>query len=35
MLDLADRSALVSIGDEAVEGIAAFREKRAPSWKTR
>jgi methylglutaconyl-CoA hydratase len=34
MLDLADRSALVSIGDEAVEGIAAFREKRAPSWKS-
>ncbi|MEY4700189.1 MAG: hypothetical protein RL326_376 [Pseudomonadota bacterium] len=35
MLDLADRSALISIGDEAMEGIAAFREKRAPSWKTR
>ncbi len=31
--ELADRSALVSIGDEASEGIKAFTEKRAPTWK--
>lgn len=34
MLDLADKSALVSIGEEASEGIAAFREKRPPSWRS-
>jgi methylglutaconyl-CoA hydratase len=34
IFELADRSALVSIGAEAQEGIAAFREKRSPSWKT-
>jgi len=33
MLDLADRSALVSISAEAAEGIASFREKRKPSWR--
>lgn len=33
ILELADRSALVSIGSEAAEGIAAFREKRSPGWK--
>jgi methylglutaconyl-CoA hydratase len=33
IFELADRSALVSIGAEAAEGIAAFREKRGPSWK--
>jgi methylglutaconyl-CoA hydratase len=33
MLDLADKSALVSIGEEASEGIAAFRGKRPPSWR--
>jgi methylglutaconyl-CoA hydratase len=31
--ELADRSALVSLGDEASEGIKAFSEKRAPAWK--
>jgi len=31
--ELADRSALVSLSDEASEGIRAFTEKRAPSWK--
>ena len=34
IFELADRSALVSIGAEASEGIAAFREKRSPSWKS-
>lgn len=33
IFDLADRSALVSLGAEAAEGIAAFTEKRGPSWK--
>jgi methylglutaconyl-CoA hydratase len=33
ILDLADRSALVSVGAEACEGMTAFTEKRAPSWK--
>jgi methylglutaconyl-CoA hydratase len=33
MLGLADRSALLSLGLEATEGIAAFQEKRPPSWK--
>jgi methylglutaconyl-CoA hydratase len=32
MGELADRSALVSIGAEASEGITAFTEKRAPRW---
>jgi enoyl-CoA hydratase/carnithine racemase len=31
--ELADRSALLSIGNEASEGMTAFREKRSPSWK--
>jgi len=31
--ELADRSALVSLGDEATEGIRAFTEKRDPAWK--
>ena len=31
--ELADTSALVSLGTEATEGILAFSEKRAPSWK--
>lgn len=35
MFDLADRSALVSINPEASEGIASFREKRPPSWRTK
>jgi enoyl-CoA hydratase/carnithine racemase len=33
IFELADRSALVSVGTEATEGMAAFTEKRAPSWK--
>lgn len=33
MGELADRSALVSLSSEAIEGIAAFREKRAAQWK--
>ena len=33
MLELADRSALVSISAEAVEGISSFRQKRSPSWR--
>lgn len=32
MGELADRSALVSLGTEAQEGIAAFTEKRSPRW---
>lgn len=31
--ELADRSALLSIGPEATEGMTAFREKRSPSWR--
>jgi methylglutaconyl-CoA hydratase len=31
--ELADRSALVSLGDEASEGIKAFTDKRSPTWK--
>ncbi|MFN4895196.1 MAG: enoyl-CoA hydratase/isomerase family protein [Pseudomonadota bacterium] len=31
--ELADRSALVSLSDEANEGIQAFSEKRSPRWK--
>jgi methylglutaconyl-CoA hydratase len=30
--ELADRSALVSLSDEALEGITAFSEKRSPNW---
>jgi methylglutaconyl-CoA hydratase len=33
IFELADRSALVSLSDEASEGIKAFTEKRAPTWK--
>lgn len=33
ILELADRSALVSLSDEADEGIKAFTEKRAPLWR--
>lgn len=33
MHELADRSALLSVGDEACEGIVAFSEKRAPNWR--
>jgi methylglutaconyl-CoA hydratase len=33
MRELADRSALVSLSDEAAEGIKAFTEKRSPSWR--
>lgn len=33
IFELADRSALVSLGAEAAEGIAAFSAKRAPAWK--
>lgn len=32
ILELADRSALVSVGSEATEGITAFSAKRAPTW---
>ncbi len=31
--ELADRSALLSLGAEAEEGLRAFAEKRAPSWR--
>lgn len=31
--ELADRSALVSLGAEANEGMTAFAEKRSPAWK--
>jgi methylglutaconyl-CoA hydratase len=31
--ELADRSALVSLGDEASEGVKAFTDKRAPTWR--
>ncbi len=31
--ELADRSALVSLGSDAEEGMRAFTEKRAPSWR--
>ncbi len=31
--ELADRSALVSISEEACEGMQAFMEKRPPSWR--
>jgi methylglutaconyl-CoA hydratase len=34
MGELADRSALVSLAPEAMEGISAFREKRPAKWKT-
>jgi methylglutaconyl-CoA hydratase len=34
IFELADRSALVSLGAEATEGIEAFTAKRAPAWKT-
>ncbi len=33
MGELADRSSLVSLSSEALEGIAAFREKRTAKWK--
>jgi enoyl-CoA hydratase/carnithine racemase len=33
IFELADRSALVSLSDEADEGIKAFTEKRAPLWR--
>jgi methylglutaconyl-CoA hydratase len=33
MHELADRSAILSVGDEAREGIAAFSEKRPPAWR--
>lgn len=32
--ELADRSALLSLGAEATEGLTAFTQKRAPSWHT-
>jgi len=32
LYELADRSALLSLGSEATEGLAAFTEKRPPSW---
>jgi enoyl-CoA hydratase/carnithine racemase len=31
--ELADRSALLSLGSEATEGLTAFTQKRAPSWR--
>jgi enoyl-CoA hydratase/carnithine racemase len=31
--ELADRSALLSLGAEAAEGLAAFTQKREPSWR--
>ena len=31
--DLADRSALLSLGAEATEGLVAFTQKRKPSWR--
>jgi enoyl-CoA hydratase/carnithine racemase len=33
MHELADRSAILSVGDEAREGVAAFSEKRPPAWR--
>ena len=33
IFELADRSALISLGAEALEGIAAFQNKRPPAWK--
>lgn len=33
MHELADKSAILSIGDEAREGINAFSEKRPPAWR--
>lgn len=33
LLELADRSALLSLGTDATEGLQAFSEKRAPSWR--
>ena len=32
--ELADRSALVSLGSEAIEGLKAFSEKRPPTWRS-
>jgi enoyl-CoA hydratase/carnithine racemase len=32
--ELADRSALLSLGAEATEGLTAFTQKREPSWRT-
>lgn len=34
MHELADQSALVSISEDAVEGIASFLEKRTPRWRS-
>jgi methylglutaconyl-CoA hydratase len=34
LYELADRSALLSLGAEAAEGISAFQAKRSPSWRT-
>jgi methylglutaconyl-CoA hydratase len=31
--ELADRSALLSLGAEATEGLTAFTQKREPSWR--